>query len=87
MTGSGCVAALSVQSVGTFAHYAGVVFGYNQSVVRVWAPTLDTRIGDGCQGRIFHTSDGFAGTSGVAIQFASGVVKVRNRPFLFTQRE
>jgi hypothetical protein len=45
---SDCVAPLSMRGVcgqgqTTRAAYGGVVFGYNETVVRMWAPTVDSR--------------------------------------------
>ncbi len=68
-----------VQGYDAATVYSGVVFGYNASIVRVWAPTLDNRTTTtmlACGGTLFSVRDGYVGT-GPSLTITNGLVRVR----------
>jgi hypothetical protein len=70
-----------LQGFDQFTSYGGVVFGYNETVVRVWAPSLDTTTtassSSACGGAVISIVDGWTGSSGTFMIVSNAIVKVR----------
>jgi hypothetical protein len=71
-----------LQGFDQFTSYGGVVFGYNETVVRVWAPSLDTTTtassSSACGGSVISILDGWTGSSGTVLAVSNAIVKVRS---------